>query len=93
MGKNAESHSHGYDLRDRARATLHTDRREIAPGYYAMVTGTIYPHDSSVTCEKRRRKIVTSTVANFDLINRATNTAGSLSLSTAPARSLLLLAS
>lgn len=73
MGKNAESHSRGYDLRGRARATLHTDRREIAPGYYAMVTGNL--HDSSVTCEKRRRKIATAAAANFDLINRATNAA------------------
>lgn len=58
----------------RARATLHTDRREIAPGYYAMVTGNNL-HDSSVTCEKRRQKIATATAANFDLINRATNAA------------------
>lgn len=39
--------------------------------YYAMVTENF--HDSSVTCEKWRRKIAAATTANFDLINPATN--------------------
>jgi len=50
--------------------------------YYAMVTGNF--HDSSVTCEKWRRKI--ATITNFDLINYAIN----VTLSTATLTRIIL---